>query len=289
MKLGVFSDTIGGASPEEVAERTRAAGVETVQLRLAWPGLDVVGSAGDRARLRRAYEAMGVEIAALAAYTNLLDPRPERRQANRRSMADLISVAAEFGTRVLVTETGTYDATDTWSDHPHNHTPEAWSELIAVTEEMARRCERAGVTLAYEPYVNNVVDSPRAAGRLAEEINTPSLAFVFDAAGLTTARTVADNRAITREVLTLLRGRIALAHADDVRYDGDAPRWLPLGWGDLDADAVLAGLAEAGFDGALIVEHLSEALVPEALAFCRARLANPTAGAPGTTARQVEL
>ena len=39
--LGVFSNTIGGATPEDVATRTAQAGVETVQLRLEWPGLDL--------------------------------------------------------------------------------------------------------------------------------------------------------------------------------------------------------------------------------------------------------
>ena len=96
-----------------------------------------------------------------------------------------------------------------------------------------------------------------------------------------TPQTLADNAHITAEAADLLKGRIALAHADDVRYEDNAARWLPLGWGDLDAEAVFAGLAAVGFDGALIVEHLAEALVPQALAFCREQIRASGVGREG--------
>jgi sugar phosphate isomerase/epimerase len=278
MRVGIFSNTISGGSPEEVAERSRAAGVEAVQLRLEWPGLDVEGSAADRARVRRAYEAVGIEVAALAAYTNLFDPLLERKRANRARLEHLIKVTPEFGTPVLVTETGSYSPDDSWSDHPQNHTPEAWEDLLDVTGHLARLCEHEGVVLAYEPYVNTVLSSASKARRLAEEIGSPALAFVIDSAGLVTPETLLENKAITEEAFALLQGRIALAHADDVRYEEGKARWLPLGWGDLDAGAVFKGLLVSGFDGALIVEHLAEALVPEALAFCRTRLVDAEGG-----------
>jgi sugar phosphate isomerase/epimerase len=272
MKLGVFSDTIGGGSPEEVAERTRALGVETVQLRLDWPGLSVLDSAADRAQLRRAYESVGLEIAALAGYTNLLDPRSDRRQANRQRFEQVIRIAPELGTRLVVTETGTYDPLGKGNDDPHNHTPEAWAEFVEVTAQMTHLCEREGVTLAYEPYFATVLGSARDAQRLTQELASSALAFVLDSAGLMTPATLSHNRAITAEAVELLRGHIALAHADDVRYDGDKARWLPLGWGDLDADAFLDGLVRTGYDGAVIIEFLEESQVTEALTFCRERL-----------------
>ncbi len=272
MKVGVFSDAVGGATPEEVAERTAATGADAVQIRLGWPGLDLLERAADRARLRRAYESAGVEVAALAAYTNLLDPQPQHRQVNRAWLEQAIRIAADLGTRVVVTEAGTHHPVDAWSDHPDNHTPAAWAELVAVTGRMTGLCEREGVTLAYEPYVNTVLASAPAARRLADEVASPALAFVLDSAGLVTPETLDENRRITAAAADLLRGRIALAHADDVRYDDGTAHWLPLGWGELDAQAVFAALAAAGFDGALIVEHLDEALVPQALAFCRERM-----------------
>ena len=114
--------------------------------------------------------------------------------------------------------------------------------------------------------------SALAARRLANEVASSALAFVLDSAGLVTPETLADNRRITAEAVDLLQGRIALVHADDVRYEGNDARWLPLGWGELDAQAIFTWLAAAGFDGALIVEHLAEALVPQALAYCRDRI-----------------
>lgn len=278
MRVGIFSNTISGNSPEEVAERSRAAGVEAVQLRLEWPGLDVEGWSADRARVRRAYEAVGIEVAALAAYTNLFDAQLEQRQANRKHLEHLIQITPEFGTTVIVTETGSYNPDGSWTDHPQNHTPEAWAELLDLSGHLAQLCERAGVVLAYEPYVNTVLSSAVKARRLADAISSPALAFVFDAAGLVTPETLPDNKAITQEALALLQDRIALAHADDVRYVDGKAKWLPLGWGALDSGAVFKAMLAAGFDGALIVEHLAEALVPEAIAFCHQQLVDAEGG-----------
>ena len=272
VRVGVFSDAIGGRAPEDVAERTRRAGADAVQVRLTWPGLDLLGSATDRARVRRAYERSGVEIAAIAAYVNIFDANPDRRHANRSYLADAIRIAPELGTPLVVTESGSYNPLDAWGDHPHNHSDAAWADLVAITRDLTALCAREGAQLVYEPYVNSVLDSARAARRLADEIGSPALAFVLDPAGLTTAETIGRNAAITREAFALLDGHIALVHADDVRYEAGRARWLPLGWGSLDAGTVVDGVAASGYDGAIIVEHLAEELVPEATRFVRERL-----------------
>jgi sugar phosphate isomerase/epimerase len=278
VKIGVFSNAISGASPEEVAQRSRAAGVESVQLRLEWPGLDLLGSAADRAQVRWAYQDAGIEIAALAAYTNLLAHDPAARQANRAYCTAALRAAPELGTPLVVTETGSYHPHDSWSDHPHNRSPEAWAELVDVTRDLTAVARSAGAVLVYEPYVNNVLSSADATRRLIDEVGSPALACVFDPAGLVTPSTLPHNQEVTREALETLRGHIALVHADDVRYEGEKARWLPLGWGDLDADAVFAGLVHSGYTGAVIVEHLSETLVPQALAYCHERVALLTGG-----------
>jgi sugar phosphate isomerase/epimerase len=269
MKVGAFSDAIHADTPEDVALRSRAAGMEVVQLRMEWPGLDLLGSAGDRARIRRAYAGAGMEIAALAGYSNILHPEPARRQAALERLERLICLAPELGADLVVTEAGTFDAVDAWASHPHNQTADAWRQLVEVTAWLVTRCEREGVRLAYEPYVATVLSGAHAAHRLSAEIGSPALCFVFDGAGLVTPETLPDNRKITAEACQILAGQIALAHADDVRYEAGRARWLPLGWGDLDAPAVFSGLAGAGFAGALIVEHVSEDLLPAAIAFCK--------------------
>ena len=132
-----------------------------------------------------------------------------------------------------------------------------------------------------EPYVNTVLYSAAAAHRLVAEVASPALSFVFDPAGLVTPATVASNQAITMEAFTALAGHIALVHGDDVRYEGDKAHWLPVGWGQLDAAAVFTGLIDCGYTGALIVEHLPESQVSEALAYCREHLGLQATGRAG--------
>jgi len=203
----------------------------------------------------------------------------ERRRQTHERMEQLIRLAPELGVDLVVTEAGTFNPHDHWADHPFNRTSQAWTELVEVTGRLVHLCEQQGVRLAFEPYVETVLYSADAARRLAHEIGSAALAFVFDAAGLMPPGTMSVNREVTMEACAALGDRIALAHADDVRYEDGRARWLPLGWGDLDAGAVFAGLAGAGFDGALIVEHVAEDLLPDALAFCRGRLCTVAHGA----------
>ena len=69
-----------------------------------------------------------------------------------------------------------------WRRHPDNNTAEAWRDMSQCVREATRIAEGTGVTLAFEPEVNNVVDSAQKARRLLDEIGSPHLKVTFDAA-----------------------------------------------------------------------------------------------------------
>ncbi len=76
MKLGIFSNVIKGGSPNEVAEKTRAYGLDAVQFVPAgvfvgfW--FDQEAPDAEFSPWAAAYESAGVEVCAVGGYVNLL-------------------------------------------------------------------------------------------------------------------------------------------------------------------------------------------------------------------------
>src|SRR5262249_18376983 len=149
--------------------------------------------------------------------------------------------------------------------HPDNDTPEAWHDLLLSMREAVRMAEDAGVTLAFEPEVANVVDSAQKGRRLLDEVASPRLKVVMDAANLFHAGELARMHAVLDEAFALLGPEIVLAHAKDLSRDGEAGHEAA-GTGVLDYDYYLARLRAVGFDGPLILHSLTEAQVDACVA-----------------------
>ena len=130
--------------------------------------------------------------------------------------------------------------------------------------------ERHDVTLAFEPEVSNVVDTAAKARRLLDELRSPALKVVLDGANLFHAGELPRMRAILDEAVASLGDDIVLAHAKDLRRDGDAGHEAA-GTGLLDYDHYLALLRGAGYGGPLILHALAEEQVARSVAFLRAK------------------
>jgi sugar phosphate isomerase/epimerase len=150
-------------------------------------------------------------------------------------------------------------------------------------QEALTRAEESGITLAFEPEINNVVDSAAKGRRLLDEMRSPRLKVVMDAANLfdaeDPARRLSRAEDILKEAFGLLGGDLVLAHAKDVKRSGEV---VAAGKGDLDYDLYLKHLSEAGYGGPLVLHGLSEKQVAGALAFLREKVAGATLGGAGT-------
>jgi sugar phosphate isomerase/epimerase len=131
---------------------------------------------------------------------------------------------------------------------------------------------QANVVLAFEPEVNNVVDSARKARRLLDEIGSPHLKVTLDPANLFHAGELPRMKEILDEAFALVGKDIVLAHAKDLDHDGDAGH-KPAGHGVLDYGRYVSLLRAYRFKGPLLLHSLTAAQVPGCLAFLRAKLA----------------
>ena len=248
----------------------KACGLDCVQLSLDCAGLPampdrIAPEAADR--IRREAAARGIKIASVQGTFNMSHPDAEHRRAGLRRLGVLAAACRQLGTSKIHLCTGTRDRENMWRRHPDNDSPEAWRDMAACVREAADIAERAGVVLAFEPEVNNVVDSAKKARRLLDEIGSPHLKVTMDAANLFHAGELAH---MDRDA-----GRGVRAGGKDIVHgarQGPQPRRRrrPRGGG-----AREAGLRPLSFPvarlrvsrGRCCLHGLSEAQVPGCVAF----------------------
>ena len=88
LHLGIFSNVVSGATPEEVAARTRQYGLTAVQFIPAASGIgfgfDRSQPAEDFRHWAAAYRQEGIDVAAVGGYINLLHQRSRETTAQYR-------------------------------------------------------------------------------------------------------------------------------------------------------------------------------------------------------------
>ena len=225
----------------------------------------------DCARIREAHESRGIEVAALSGTFNLIDPDLEQRHNSMEWLDSLAAVSGEIGTELITFCTGTRDPDSMWTFHPDNDTPEAWAEMVETMEEAVQIAEARGATLAFEPEVNNVVDTAEKARLLLDEISSPHLQVVIDGANLFHEGELPSMHEILDEAFDLLGDSIRRAHAKDLEKDGDAGHQAA-GTGVLDYQHYLGLLRQVGFEGSVILHSLKEDQVGAAVAHVRQRM-----------------
>jgi sugar phosphate isomerase/epimerase len=145
--------------------------------------------------------------------------------------------------------------------------------MVACVREATEIARRTHAVLAFEPEVNNVVNSAMKARRLLDEIASPYLKVTIDPANLFHTGQLPRMREILDEAFALVGKDIVLAHAKDLDHDGDAGH-LAAGQGKLDYDRYLSLLHSYRFQGPLLLHGLSAAQVPGCVAFLRQKLAS---------------
>jgi sugar phosphate isomerase/epimerase len=257
MRLGIFAKTFPGSDPATVLEAVKSAGFGAAQYNMACSGLAPMPDAVDAATsdaVRTAGATKGVELVALSGTFNMIHPDAAVREAGLRSLAEVTKAAARMGAPLVTLCTGTRDPADQWRGHPDNARPEAWRDLLASMERALEHAEAADVDLGIEPELANVIDSAEKARRLINEMKSPRLKIVFDAANLFETVSDDERRKIVAHGVGLLADRIALAHAKDRNADGS---FATAGKGVLDYPHYLGTLRRNGFDGPLVTHGLA--------------------------------
>ncbi|MBI3414620.1 MAG: sugar phosphate isomerase/epimerase [Verrucomicrobia bacterium] len=276
MQLGIFAKTFARASVEETFAAVASLGLHCVQFNFACAGLPSLPDEIDPAllqRIRRAAAARGIAIAAVSATFNMIHPDAQQRGEGVRCLGVVAESCAILGAKTATLCTGTRDPENMWRWHPDNNSLAAWRDLLATLAEAVALAEKHGVSLGVEPETGNVINSARKARQLLDELKSPRLKIIMDAANLFHPGDLPRQREIIDEAFALLGGDIALAHAKQLGTDGHAGN-LALGTGVLDWRHYLASLRRANFAGPLIMHGFEEAAAAASVDFLRRQLSN---------------
>jgi sugar phosphate isomerase/epimerase len=262
-KIGAVQFQLGSAVPE-ILLRT------SLEM-----GLDALGPHLNEQLCREIREQLarrGITLAAVDGTFNMVGPDEARRRDNLAHLQRLIELCGALGTSVVTLCTGSREEI-MWRRHPDNDSAEAWRDLVAITREAARTAEEHHVVLAFEPEVNNVVNSAERARRLIDDVGSPAVKVLMDPANIFKAGELARMQDKLEEAFVLLARDIALAHAKDLDHDGEAGH-LGAGRGLMDYPLYLSLLQKSGFDGVLVLHQLrglSDAEIDGCFSYVRAK------------------
>jgi sugar phosphate isomerase/epimerase len=257
MQLGIFAKTFEGTTPAAILTAVKRAGFQVAQYNLACSGLpSMPAEVPDEAlsAVKDAVTATGVQLNALSATYNMIDPDEARREAGHRRLAIVAGAAKSMSIPLLTLCTGSRHPSDQWAHHPLNNSKEAWQDLLT---SMARAIEIANqhdLLLGIEPELANVVNSAAKAKLLLQTMQSSRLRIVFDPANLFEATSLVEQRNIITAALDLLAPHMVMVHAKDRTADG---HFVAAGKGVLDYGHFFTRLRSSGFAGPLVTHGLS--------------------------------
>ena len=275
MKLGIFAKTFVRDSLEANLDAVCQSGFQCTQYNLACAGLPTLPDAISPElcqRIRRAHHERDLTMASISGTFNIIDHDRESLEANFLRLQTLAQAHSLLGTNVITLCTGTRDRDSMWRRHPDNDTVEAWQEMVTSMRRIVSIAEECKVIVGVEPEVNNVVDSAEKARRLIDELGSPRVQVVMDAANLFHAGQLNRMHEVLDEAFDFVGQDIVIAHAKDLSQDGDAGHEAA-GSGVLDYDYYITLLQQSGFDGPFITHGLSEQQVPQCIQFLQDKLA----------------
>jgi sugar phosphate isomerase/epimerase len=265
--IGILTRIFERSTVEDVFTAIAGQEIRTVQFSFLSAGLAALPSSVEPEmveRIRSAAEANAISIDAVSGTFNVIDPDRARLDGNMARFSEVLKAAEMLGSPYVTLCSGTRDLNDMWRAHPENSSSEAWKDLIASLEPMLVAAELRNVTLLVEPEPGNVISSAKRARCLLDEMQSPRLGILFDAANL-----VAESTDLSRtmaEAFDLLGPDIKLAHAKELSAEG--PGGVP-GTGRLDWHAYIEGLQARRYRGPLMLHGFDEKDVPAAVSFLR--------------------
>ena len=223
MQIGIFARTFTRPTLGELFDAIAGHGIQSVQFNFSCVGLPTLPEEIDTKlteQISRELHKRKLNLGAVSGTFNMIHPDARERQDGLRRLAVLAAACATLGAPVITLCTGTRDPVNMWRRHPENDSPEAWDDLLASMSKAASIADANEVMLGIEPEPGNVVSSARKGRRLLDELKSPRVKIVMDAANLFQPDNLSQMRQVLDEAFELLGGDLIIAHAKDVKMEG---------------------------------------------------------------------
>jgi sugar phosphate isomerase/epimerase len=273
ISLGIFAKTFSRPTLGAILDEIASLDLASIQFNFSCVGLPTLPDFIDPhvvELIQSEIESRSLQVAAISGTFNLIDPDLENRDNNLQRLGVLASVCEPLRTSIITLSTGTRDSENMWRAHPDNSTPGAWKDMVEGIRLALWVTEPFGITLAVEPEPGNVMSDMQKARRLLDEIDSPRLKILFDAANILASKPDLPQATTLNEAFQLAGPAIALAHGKEL-VRTEILEKIP-GRGELDWALYLAFLANSPYQGPLILHGFDEAHARESVSFVKATL-----------------
>jgi len=244
MKLAFHTNALGHWPIGKLAAWARDNGFDALEV---GPSIPL-----DEAAFRQAVNDTGVELVCFTYCRNVLDADPFTAARHRQNVLDRIEMAGKLGVPLMVTSTG----------RAPNLTLEASLSpgIDFLGQRVLPQARECGVKVAIEncPAIGNVAVSPFMWRKLFDQL--PELGLAFDPSHLVWQfmDPYLPLREFGRKVMHVHAKDTQLLRdvLQDVGIEGQGWwRYRLPGWGEINWTRIVSDLMEAGYDGAISLEH----------------------------------
>ncbi|UVI33452.1 sugar phosphate isomerase/epimerase family protein [Paenibacillus spongiae] len=269
MELGIFAKTFSRNSVDEVLAAINEYGLRRTQFNMSCAGLPSMPEYIDLEFVRSigiACKQFNIVMSAVSGTFNMAHPDENKRKQGIDRLRVLAQASSSLGTSVITLCTGSRDCENMWRLHPDNRSKEAWDDMMHTMSAAVEIAEEYKIVLGVEPELANIVFDAKRAKDLLDEIRSPNVRIVMDAANLYNPEHPGPMNDLLSESFDLLGEHIVIAHAKDIIIDGQT-EFVAAGQGIVDYKHYLHLLSEANYSGPLILHGLSEEQVNESLSY----------------------
>lgn len=225
MKIGIRGHDLGKNTPEKFVQSVVDAKLASIQLVLP-KAIDFTSST-ELSRdvspilndalineVQSQLEKKGITVAMMGAYFNPVHSNKELVASTVENFNNHLKKAKCFGTKLVGTETGSYND-DEWTWHEHNNSEVAFKEVLRVFKEILPIAEANGTYLTIEPAYHHVISTPARLKRLVSELDSPHVRVIFDLFNLLHKGNTKEQRHLIDEMVEYFNDLIMIVHAKD--------------------------------------------------------------------------
>lgn len=209
-----------------------------------------------------------VPIGAINGTWNMAHPDASIREEGLRRFEGFLNAVQALNVPIVSLCSGSRSRQGLWSFDPETSSDGAWRDMVSAMRRAVQMAEARRITLAIETEAANVIDTPERARRILDEIASPCLKMVLDAANLFhpgQAHPKNAHPSLDRAMACFGRD-VVLAHGKDIR-PSDGIDFCGTGFGMVDFPYMIELLRRENFSGDMMLHGIaSETDMP----ICRA-------------------
>jgi L-ribulose-5-phosphate 3-epimerase len=248
LTFGVRGHDFGKAPVAELAGKIAAKKFTSLQLALSKALSEPDCSPGQlnpalAKHIGRVFATHNIEIAVVGCYINPVHPDPLQRAKELAHFQEHLRFAADFGCRIVGTETGSVNAD--CSFHPASRTDAVFKEICASVAQLVETAERHSAFVGVEAVIRHTIHSPQRLKQLLDSIGSDNLQVIFDPVNLLDINNYQEQDRIIQESFDLFGERMLVLHAKDFQIRDGQFETVPAGRGLLDYPLLIKLIKQA--------------------------------------------